>query len=85
MDIKELDFIGMYENVFPDGFCSHLIAEFERYLSNGSCGNRQDGEGTTKTKKHDNFYFLNLRNHVFSDFNNSPTIDIFMCVLVFCF
>lgn len=85
MNFKQLDFIGMYENVFPDGFCGHLISEFERYLTSGSCGNRQDSEGAKKTSKHDNFYFLNLKNHVFSDFNNVPTIDIFMNSLQNCF
>ena len=60
------DFIGMYGNVYPDGFCQHVIGEFERLIQNGFCGNRQDNEGTTKTKKHDEFYFLNLRNHVLS-------------------
>ena len=45
------DFIGMYQNVFPDGFCSHMISEFERLLSSGSCGNRQDSEGAKKNNK----------------------------------
>jgi hypothetical protein len=85
MNFKQLDFIGMYDNVFPDGFCNHLISEFERYLNNGSCGNRQDSEGITKTRKNDDFYFLNLRNHVFSDFNEVPTMNIFMTGLQNCF
>ena len=51
------EFIGMYQNVFPDGFCSHMISEFERLLSSGSCVNRQDGEGAPKTKKED-YHFL---------------------------
>jgi hypothetical protein len=85
MNSKYIDFIGMYENVYPDGFCNHMISEFERMLSNGSCGNRQDEEGTTKTRKEDNFYFLNLRNHVLSSFNDVSVMNIFMTGLQNCF
>ena len=85
MNSNYIDFIGMYENVYPDGFCNHMISEFERLLNNGSCGNRQDEEGTTKTRKEDNFYFLNLRNHVLSSFNDVSVMKIFMNGLQNCF
>jgi hypothetical protein len=79
------DFIGMYQNVFPDGFCSHAISEFERLLSTGSCGNRQDSEGAKKTLKQDYHYFLNMRNHVMSPFNNCQFMEIFWTGLQNCF
>jgi hypothetical protein len=79
------DFIGMYEDVYVDGFCHHMISEFERVLRGGYCGNRQDSEGVTKTLKQDKFYFLNLRNHCFSDFNGDSPIDIFFNGLQNCF
>ena len=79
------EFIGIYQNVFPDGFCSHVISEFERLLSSGSCGNRQDGEGAPKTEKEDYHYFLNIKNHSMSLFNNVAVIDIFMNSLQNCF
>jgi len=85
MNIRYHEFIGMYENVFPDGFCSHMIEEFERLLSSGLCGNRQDSEGARKYHKQDNFYFLNVKNHSFSDFNNHSVIDIFTTGLQNCF
>jgi len=79
------DFIGMYQNVFPDGFCSHAISEFERLLSTGSCGNRQDSEGAKKTLKQDYHYFLNMRNHIMSPFNNCQFMEIFWTGLQNCF
>ena len=85
MNSRYIDFIGMYENVYPDGFCNHLISEFERFLNGGMCANRQDDEGTTKTRKEDNFYFLNLRNHYMSPFNEIDVIKIFMTGLQNCF
>jgi len=85
MKIQYNDFIGMYQNVFPDGFCNHVISEFERLLVSGSCSNRQDSEGTSKTLKQDFHYFLNMRNHVMSDFNDVPVSDIFFTGLQNCF
>jgi hypothetical protein len=79
------DFIGMYEGVYVDGFCSHMINEFERIYASGHCGNRQDEENVTKTLKQDNFYFLNLKNHQFSDFNNDCPTRIFFDGLQNCF
>ena len=75
----------MYQNVFPDGFCSHVISEFERLLSSGSCGNRQDGEGAPKTTKEDYNYFLNMKNHIMSPFNDVAVMDIVMSSLQNCF
>jgi hypothetical protein len=85
MNTSYHEFIGMYDNVFPDGFCSHMIEEFERLLNKGMCGNRQDSEGSRKYQKQDNFYFLNIKNHSFSDFNNISVIDIFTTGLQNCF
>lgn len=79
------NFIGMYRNVYPDYFCQHIIDEFERFHSKGMCGNRQDSEGITKTRKQDQFLFLNLKNHVFSDFQGESTESLFLSGLQACF
>lgn len=79
------DFIGMYQNVFPDGFCNHVISEFERLLVSGACSNRQDSEGATKTRKQDFHYFLNMRNNVMDNFNDVRVEDIFFTGLQNCF
>ena len=64
-----IDFIGMYQDVFPEGFCSHLISEYERLEENGHCGNRQETENINKTFKEDTFYNLNMKNSSISPFN----------------
>lgn len=79
------DFIGMYNNVYVDGFCQHMINEFERFRSGGHCGNRQSSEGTTKTKKQDEFLFLNLKNHSPTAFNGLGSVNIFFEGLQNCF
>jgi hypothetical protein len=85
MECQYNQFIGMYTDVYPDGFCDHMISEFDRVLFRGLCGNRQDEEGTAKTRKQDNFYFLNLRQHVLSSFNDEGALPVFMGGLQRCF
>lgn len=85
MNSRYIDFIGLYENVYPDGYCNHMIQEFERLLSSGMCGNRQDFDGVTKTKKQDDFTFLNLKNHVPSSFNGESCLNIFWEGLQKCY
>ena len=38
------DFIGVFSDVFPKGFCEHLIAEFDRNQQLGAGTNRQNGD-----------------------------------------
>jgi hypothetical protein len=85
MNHQYIDFIGLYEKVYPDGFCNHMIQEFERLLVTGVCNNRQDSENITKTKKQDEFLFLNLRNHNTAPFNNTSSLEIFWDGLQKCY
>jgi hypothetical protein len=85
MTPKYIDFIGLYDNVYPDGFCNHMIEEFERLLSSGSCYNRQDTEKTLKKTKQDEFFFLNLKNHNPSSFNGESPMKIFWEGLQRCY
>lgn len=85
MNSRYIDFIGMYKEVYPDGFCNHLINEFERLLISGACSDRQTSENVTKTKKEDFNYFMNLRSNPMSTFNDVSVIDIFLNGLQNCF
>ncbi len=82
---KYNQFIGMYDNVFPEYYCQHIISEFERLNSTGFCGNRQSTEGTPKNKKHDEFCFLNMRNHSLSPFQEKNAERMFLNGLQTCF
>jgi hypothetical protein len=80
-----IDFIGMYQDVFPEGFCSHLISEYERLETDGRCGNRQETEKINKTFKEDTFYNLNIKNSSVSLFNEIESTHIFLKGLQKCF
>lgn len=52
-------FIGLYTNIFPEGFSEFLISEFERIKSEGNfVKSRQSDEGISRSTKDDNFVFL---------------------------
>jgi hypothetical protein len=39
------DFIEVFENIYPEGFCEHVIKAFEANHTNGLTLNRQKSEG----------------------------------------
>ena len=83
---KEYDnFIGIFTDVYDEGFCQHLISEFERNKTLGAGTNRQDGEGAQKTIKDDYHIFFNGKNLQFEDFLGFRTIDFFYAGLQKCF
>ena len=53
MNIKYQDFIGVFSGVYQEGFCKHLLDEFNRNQSLGAGSNRQDSEGALKHIKND--------------------------------
>lgn len=85
MNSQYIDFIGLYDNVFPDGFCNHMITEFDRLFDKGLCRNRQSFDRVRKIDKQDDFCFINVKNHAFSDFNGVSVIEAFTRGLQDCF
>ena len=85
MNAKYNNFIGMYDNVFPDGYCRHMIDEFERFNSRGMCLNRKQSENANKVKKNDIHLFLNMKNHQPDRFQDKSSERIFFNRLQTCF
>ena len=77
MKTEYKDFIGVFSAVYPEGFCEHLISEFERNLTLGAGTDRQQGEGAYKHRKDDYQIFSNGKNINFEPFNGENTIDVF--------
>ena len=71
-------FIGIYENVFPDGYCNHLVTEMESLLATGAGYDRQSTEGVTKTVKQDEYVFINMKIHNPNPFNGELCQKIFL-------
>lgn len=60
---KYIDFIGFYENVLPQGFCQHVISEFDKVFEQGLCGTRKENENARRYAKSDSYYFINANSH----------------------
>ena len=53
MNIQHENFVGVYQNVFPEGYCQHMISEFDRMAACGAGSNRQQAETATPRHKKD--------------------------------
>ena len=85
MTIKHKDFIGLYSDVYPQGYCQHLINEFDRLEMNGAGSNRQKSEGANRHIKDDFQIGINLRAHNLLDFENKNSCDLFFDGLQNCY
>lgn len=85
MKIDHQDFIGTYTGVFEEGFCSHLISEFERNVGQGAGSDRLQSEGSPKHMKDDHQLFFNGKNLDFEPFNGGRVIDLFFDGLQRCY
>jgi hypothetical protein len=77
MKIDYKDFIGVFSDVYPEGFCEHLIAEFDRLQTLGVGTDRLNGEGANKHIKNDYQIFSNGKNIDFEEFDDQKTVDLF--------
>ena len=85
MKTEYKDFIGVFSGVYPEGFCEHLIAEFERNQKLGVGVNRQNGEGADKHRKDDYQICSNGKNVNFEPFEGDNTVDVFFEGMQRCF
>jgi hypothetical protein len=85
MNIEHKDFIGLYRGVYPQGYCQHLISEFDRLVEGGAGYNRQDGEGALKHRKDDMQLGLNIRVHQALPFQDHDSVSLFFDGLQKCY
>ena len=85
MNSEYKDFIGVFSDVYPEGFCEHLVDEFERHCELGAGSNRQNLEGVVKHKKDDYFIFCNGQHIFFEPFNSMNAKRLFFEGLQHCF
>lgn len=85
MRIEHKDFIGVYSDVYPEGYCQHLINEFERLTQSGAGYNRQQGENALKHSKNDLQLELNFGVHTAAEFNDAPATRVFFDGLQRCY
>jgi hypothetical protein len=85
MKVEHKDFIGVFSDVFPEGFCEHLISEFDRLAEIGVGYNRQETENVGTHIKSDHAMNLNAANLEFDYFNGECPRKLFFSGLQHCF
>lgn len=79
------DFIRAYSDVYPEGFCRHLIDEFERLNELGAGVNRQKSEGAGRHIKNDLQINLNFGVHSVAPFQGGHAVNLFFDGLQKCY
>ncbi len=85
MNAEYKDFIAVYRDVYPEGYCQHLIKEFDRLVESGAGYNRQRGEGAPKHRKNDLQLGLNFGVQSAADFNGARAARMFFDGLQKCY
>lgn len=85
MKTEFFEHIALFKNVYPDGYCQHLISEFDALADKGAGIDRQKNEGAPRHIKQDHQLFLNARNHDLGRFNDVIAVDVFFNGLQKCY
>lgn len=85
MNIEYKDFVAVYYNVYPEGYCEHLINEFERLTNSGAGRTRKISENASRHDKDDLHMEINVNKQTFSNFNQVQPSRIFFDGLQQCF
>jgi hypothetical protein len=84
MQFEIKDFIGIFNNVYPDGYCKHLISEIDRLEHFGAGATRRQSDNEKAHNKQDFQIFGNGVDSI-KDFNNENSPRIFFKGLQTCF
>jgi hypothetical protein len=85
MNKEYIEHIALYKDVCPEGYCQHLISEFNRLEGNGAGSNRQRSENALKHVKNDHQIGIELKNHTLIDFEGRNAGDLFFEGLQRCY
>lgn len=79
------DFVGIYSDVYADGYCPHVIKQFDELQERGVGSNRINSENASRHRKDDYQIGLNLRGQNAEWFNNQDVSNIFFNGLQDCY
>lgn len=85
MNIEYKEFIGFYRNLFPAGYCQHMIKEFERIKETGVGSNRKNSEDSSSHEKDDYHMFINATSHPIDAFEGKDSRSFFYEGLQVCY
>lgn len=86
MEVDFKNFIGIFNNVYPEGYCQHIVKEFDRLAELGVGHNRQQGRyATTKHRKDDYAMEFSLVDSPIYSFEDRNIVSTFFDGLQECY
>jgi len=85
MKVEHRDFIATYTGVYPDGYCQHLINEFNRLANSGAGSNRQKTDKVAAHVKNDHQILFDIGVHVAKPFEENNSVNMFFDGLQECY
>lgn len=85
MNTEYKDFIAVYKDVYPEGYCQHLISEFDRLDESGAGSNRIQTDGSSRHHKNDLQIGMNFGVYTAGPFNCHPASRVFFDGLQRCY
>ena len=85
MNTEYFEHIALFKDVYPEGYCQHLISEFNRLEEDGVGSNRQKSEDAPKHIKDDYQIAIEFRNHRLTPFNGLNPERLFFDGLQKCY
>ena len=85
MNVEHFEHITLFKNVYPEGYCKHLISEFNRLEEHGAGSNRQRSENALRHVKDDHQIMVELRNHNLFPFGDKNPDQMFFDGLQECY
>jgi hypothetical protein len=85
MKVEHKDFIATYTDIYPEGYCRHLINEFDRLANSGAGSNRQTSDNVPTHIKNDHQILLNIGVHNAEPFNGKDSVNMFFNGLQACY
>lgn len=79
------NFIGIYNDVYPEGYCQHLISEFDRLELSGASIDRIESERAKRHVKDDHQLNISVKGQELVRFDDKCSIDMFFDGLQKCF
>lgn len=85
MIYEDYNFIGIFRDVYPEGYCEHIIQQFDK-LEAGSVGsNRRQSENAPAHRKNDHQIYFGATHHNLERFNGESATDTFFHGLQQCY
>jgi hypothetical protein len=85
MNAEYKDFIAVYKDVYPEGYCQHLISEFDRLDESGAGSNRVQTDNISRHYKNDLQIGMNFGVYTAGPFNGHPASKMFFEGLQRCY